>query len=80
MLYLYNPDFLLIHCKADVVFYVAMCFIVFSVWHGIIFVRQGPFAGGAFRFEMVISDSFPQDAPLVKFVSKLFHPQVQSNG
>lgn len=53
---------------------------VFTVWHGIIFVRQGPFAGGAFRFEMVISDRFPQDIPLLKFVSKLFHPQVHTNG
>ena len=51
-----------------------------AVWHGIIFIRQGPFAGGAFRFEMVISDSFPQDTPLVKFISKVFHPQVHTNG
>jgi len=31
------------------------------VWHGVIFVQDGPYKNGIFRFEIVFPTSFPED-------------------
>ncbi|XP_065175880.1 protein AKTIP homolog isoform X2 [Sycon ciliatum] len=50
------------------------------VWHGVICLHAGPFKGGVFRFNIFFPDRFPHEHPMIKFVSYVFHPQVDSNG
>lgn len=51
-----------------------------QVWHGIIFLRAGPFKEGIFRFNILLPDNFPNSAPIVRFTSHVFHPQIHING
>ncbi|XP_028390838.1 AKT-interacting protein-like [Dendronephthya gigantea] len=51
-----------------------------QVWHGIIFLRAGPFREGVFRFDILFQDNFPNAAPLIRFTSHVFHPQIHKNG
>lgn len=39
-----------------------------------------PFAGGTFRLIMTFEETYPNRPPQVKFVSKMFHPNVYNNG
>ncbi|KAK0549258.1 hypothetical protein OC846_004154 [Tilletia horrida] len=45
-----------------------------STWHGVVFVREGIFQGGIFRFDIVFPPSFPKLAPQVFFPPTLLHP------
>lgn len=51
-----------------------------QVWHGVIFLRAGPFNEGIFRFDILLPDNYPNTAPLVRFTSRIFHPQIHKNG
>lgn len=49
------------------------------IWFGIIFVRQGHYEGGAFKFTLYIPDTFPDcDCPTVIFESPPFHPMISA--
>jgi ubiquitin-conjugating enzyme E2 A len=37
-------------------------------------------SGGTFKLELQFSEEYPNKPPSVKFVSKLFHPNVYANG
>eukprot|EP00126_Sphaerothecum_destruens_P002152 Sdes_comp15594_c0_seq1m4579 len=50
------------------------------VWHGVIFVRQGLYRGGIFKFIIYMPDDFPDSCPFVKFTSNIFHPQFDDSG
>ncbi|XP_065900456.1 protein crossbronx homolog isoform X2 [Dysidea avara] len=61
--------------------YVLPSFKSLHEWHGVVFVRGGPFRKGIFKFIIYIPDKFPQTRPMLKFKSKLSHPLVhQANG
>lgn len=50
------------------------------MWFGIIFVRQGHYEGGTFKFTIYIPESFPDcDCPTVIFETPPFHPMVSSS-
>ena len=50
-----------------------------AVWDGVIFVRQGIYQGGIFRFKIHIPDEYPCDvSPKVYFDSVVYHPQVDA--
>lgn len=50
------------------------------IWFGIIFVRQGYYEGGAFKFTMYIPEAFPEcDCPTVIFESPPYHPMISSS-
>ncbi|CAG0879655.1 unnamed protein product, partial [Darwinula stevensoni] len=50
------------------------------LWCGIIFVRQGYYQGGIFRFVISIPESFPNcDTPKIIFHPSVFHPQVNAS-
>lgn len=51
-----------------------------QVWHGIIFLRAGPYRDGIFRFVIYLQDDFPSSRPLLKFTTPIFHPQVHVSG
>lgn len=46
------------------------------LWHGVIFVSQGPFNGGIFRFDIVFPPAYPSSIPQVFFPPTLLHPLV----
>ncbi|KAK6169194.1 ubiquitin-conjugating enzyme E2 S [Patella vulgata] len=39
-----------------------------------------PYAGGLFRMKLVLSKNFPSEPPKAFFLTKIFHPNVASNG
>jgi len=50
-------------------------------WDAIIFGPDDtPFEGGTFKLTMEFTDKYPHDAPKVKFVTKMFHPNIYQDG
>jgi len=45
-------------------------------WNGVIFVKQGLYHGGVFKFDVLFPEDYPHSAPRVHFVSEIFHPLV----
>ena len=44
-------------------------------WHGVIFGPEDtPWEGGTFKVTLQFSEEYPNKAPVVKFVSRMFHP------
>lgn len=48
------------------------------IWHGLLIVREGRYAGGAFRFVICAHPLYPADGarPLIVFLDKPYHPLV----
>jgi ubiquitin-conjugating enzyme E2 A len=50
-------------------------------WQALIFGPDNtPWEGGTFRLEMTFTEEYPIKAPIVKFSTKIFHPNVYANG
>ncbi|KAI0159239.1 ubiquitin-conjugating enzyme/RWD-like protein [Pestalotiopsis sp. NC0098] len=47
-----------------------------SLWSGVIFVREGPYAPAVLRFQISFPDAYPRLPPLVTFSTDMFHPLV----
>ncbi|KAI8633323.1 ubiquitin-conjugating enzyme [Xylariaceae sp. FL1651] len=47
-----------------------------SLWSGVIFVRDGPYAPAVMRFQISFPDSYPRLPPLVTFSTDIFHPLI----
>ena len=44
-------------------------------WNAVIFGPEGTiWDGGIFRLSMEFSEEYPNKAPVVKFLTKIFHP------
>jgi len=57
--------------------YVLPAFENLREWHGIVFVRQGWYKGGVFKFRIDLSEQYPEVAPRVFFVGNFVnHPLV----
>lgn len=54
------------------------CLII--VWYGVIFVHQGYYSSGAFKFRVAIPEAYPEYPPSVTFISDMFHPLIDSGG
>ena len=51
----------------------------FPGWFGIIFIRQGIYQEGIFRFKILIPENYPDgDCPRVLFEHPVFHPLVDT--
>uniref|UniRef100_A0A1I7ZHR4 E2 ubiquitin-conjugating enzyme n=1 Tax=Steinernema glaseri TaxID=37863 RepID=A0A1I7ZHR4_9BILA len=51
------------------------------LWHAVIFGPQDtPFEDGTFKMTLEFSEEYPNKPPTVKFVSKMFHPNVYADG
>ncbi|XP_062591756.1 AKT-interacting protein-like isoform X2 [Saccostrea cucullata] len=47
------------------------------IWHGVLFIRQGMYQEGVFRFILTIPENFPDgDCPSLVFSFPVFHPLV----
>ncbi|KAG2205818.1 hypothetical protein INT47_004001 [Mucor saturninus] len=51
-----------------------------NVWYGVLFVHQGYYRSGAFKFRVAIPESYPEYPPAVTFMSDMFHPLVDGGG
>eukprot|EP00889_Picochlorum_renovo_P001781 jgi/Picre1/28811/NNA_004208.t1 len=50
-------------------------------WKAVIFGPEGTiWDGGVFRLSMEFSEEYPNKAPTVKFITKIFHPNVYDGG
>eukprot|EP00743_Colponemidia_sp_Colp-15_P004435 GILK01004782.1.p1 GENE.GILK01004782.1~~GILK01004782.1.p1 ORF type:complete len:296 (+),score=43.90 GILK01004782.1:85-972(+) len=56
--------------------YVMPQFDTLRIWHGIIFIRQGFYRQGVFKFVISIPEEYPEARPTVTFFSHVFHPLV----
>ncbi|KAI8049420.1 ubiquitin-conjugating enzyme/RWD-like protein [Gilbertella persicaria] len=51
-----------------------------NVWYGVIFVHQGLYQSGVFKFRVAIPESYPEYSPSVTFMSDMFHPLIDGGG
>lgn len=48
-----------------------------QIWFGVLFIRDGPYKEGIFHFTIYFSDDYPESVPVLRFKSKIFHPQIE---
>jgi ubiquitin-protein ligase len=47
-----------------------------NIWQGVIFIRQGYFKDGIFRFKIEIPENYPNSSPHMFFHNYIFHPLI----
>ena len=55
---------------------VAPSFHTLLEWHGVLFVNQGWYKGGVFKFVIHVPVDYPESPPSVYFFNRVFHPLV----
>lgn len=51
------------------------------LWNAVIFGPEDtPWEGGTFKLLLEFSEEFPNKAPLVRFLTKMFHPNIYNDG
>lgn len=50
------------------------------IWHGTIFIRQGVYRSGVFKFIMTIPANYPSEPPEIRFITPIFHPLIGTDG
>lgn len=51
------------------------------VWNAVIFIRNGLYADGKFKFTVIFPKEFPKVKPIVKFLFPIYHPLIDpANG
>jgi ubiquitin-protein ligase len=53
-------------------------YLLIVVWNGVIFVTEGFYEKGIFKFQVKIPDSYPSISPEVFFITKVLHPMIDS--
>jgi ubiquitin-conjugating enzyme E2 D/E len=50
-------------------------------WQGtIVGPSESPFEGGLFKLSIVFSSKYPHRPPMIKFLTKIYHPNISSHG
>jgi len=60
--------------------YVMPAFDNMMKWYGVIFVHQGYYRKGVFKFTIDLPRNYPNDRPQVTFLTPVYHPYVRANG
>lgn len=47
-----------------------------KIWHGVIFIREGYYKDGIFKFEISIPQNYPSKPPEIQFTTKVCHPLI----
>ncbi len=69
-----------IHLAPDVSFPVPSTHVT-QLWQAVIFGPEDtPWEGGTFKLNLTFSEDYPNKAPVVKFESKMFHPNIYNDG
>lgn len=55
-------------------------YIIMKVWYGVIFVHQGYYQSGVFKFRVAVPESYPEYPPSITFMSDMFHPLIDGGG
>lgn len=51
------------------------------IWDAVIIGPEGtPFEDGTFRLQMEFDEGYPTSPPVVRFISKMFHPNIYTSG
>lgn len=50
----------------------------YIVWDGVIIIRSGLYKNGKFKFYMEFPRGFPKNKPEIYFVTKVYHPLIDS--
>eukprot|EP00930_Biecheleria_cincta_P037781 TRINITY_DN25963_c0_g1_i1.p1 TRINITY_DN25963_c0_g1~~TRINITY_DN25963_c0_g1_i1.p1 ORF type:complete len:273 (-),score=68.64 TRINITY_DN25963_c0_g1_i1:61-846(-) len=58
--------------------YVLPSFDSIFTWQGVVFVQQGLYKGGVFKFQLQLPEDYPARGPELRFVSEVFHPMVDA--
>lgn len=53
---------------------------IFEWEASIIGPSNSPYAGGFFRLSVLFTDKYPFKPPKIKFITKIFHPNINANG
>ena len=43
-------------------------------------LRQSPYEGGTFKLELFLPEEYPMSAPKVRFMTKIYHPNIDKLG
>ena len=52
----------------------------FIVSYGIAGPESSPFEGGVFKLELFLPEEYPMSAPKVRFMTKIYHPNIDKLG
>ncbi|KAJ1972198.1 hypothetical protein H4R35_004809 [Dimargaris xerosporica] len=66
------------HCPSNM--YVLPAMDNLHEWFGVLFIHQGPYEGGTFRFVVKIPEHYPHARPIIVFLTDMFHPLVGKTG
>ena len=50
-----------------------------KIWDGTLFIRQGLYKGGIFKFRMVFPSDYPNNPPKVTFDTYIYHPLIHKD-
>ena len=50
-----------------------------KIWDGTIFIRQGLYKGGIFKFRMTFPPDYPANPPKVYFTTSIYHPMINKD-
>ena len=54
-----------------------MCILFFFLFPG---PEGSPFEGGVFKLELFLPEDYPMSAPKVRFITKIYHPNIDKLG
>lgn len=50
------------------------------VWRGVLFVEEGPYHDGVFRFTIDLPDTYPLHPPQIRLQTDCYHPLINASG
>lgn len=67
----------------NIIFLISCCFVPLSLRYFHVKVtgpEDSPFEGGQFKLELFLPEDYPMSAPKVRFITKIYHPNIDRLG